>query len=272
VSKFWRALTVAAVAVGVVAGSGLPAVAATAGPAITLAAKSSFAPVTGDVYVVFDTATYDKATISGSITGAASGDVAKLFAQPFPYNRAAAAVGSVTLTGATQSYAFSVKPTVATRYQVELFASATSATALAVSGSHKVYVIGGGKATGVKACARPTCRETIHLQFVVPASALKREMGKHLYFYFGLSLAAKKAPKLPKWVTLDTHATVAKAKKLGAKRFGLTIGFSFRVGNDGYYWTWASCLKDTESADGIGLPGHHSCGAKRVRSTVAYLG
>ena len=76
--------------------------AATAGPAITLAAKSSFAPLTGDVYVVFDTATYDKATISGNITGAASGDVAKLFAQPFPYNRAAAAVGSVTLASASR--------------------------------------------------------------------------------------------------------------------------------------------------------------------------
>jgi hypothetical protein len=86
---------VAAVAVGVVAGSGLPAVAATAGPAITLAAKSSFSPVTGDVYVVFDTATYDKATIAGNITGAASGDVAKLFAQPFPYNRGGGGVGGV---------------------------------------------------------------------------------------------------------------------------------------------------------------------------------
>ena len=37
-------------------------------------------------------------------------------------------------------------------------------------------------------------------------------------------------------------------------------------------WKWTTCSKDTEAADGIGLPGHHGCGAERVLSSAPYLG
>ncbi len=32
------------------------------------------------------------------------------------------------------------------------------------------------------------------------------------------------------------------------------------------------CVKDTVSRDGLGLPGSHGCGARRVLRTVSYLG
>jgi hypothetical protein len=50
------------------------------------------------------------------------------------------------------------------------------------------------------------------------------------------------------------------------------ISYRFYVGNDGYYWWWTACTKDTEAIDGLGLPGSHSCGVQRVSSTVSYLG
>ncbi len=257
------------------AGSAVPAVAsAAAGSAVTLTigATSRFKPVTGDVFVAFDARSYSKAQIQGTISGAASGDVARLFAQQFPYSTAAAPIGSETLTGPAASYSFAVRPTLATRYQVELFTSASATTPQASSATVTVYVSSIATASGVKQCARPVCREKVLIEVVVPASTLKDEISKTLYFYLGVNLAARKIPPVPKWLTLDTHATISKPKKIGARRFERTISFSFRIGNDAYHWIWDVCTKDTEAKDGLGLPGHHGCGAKRVRSSVEYLG
>ena len=62
------------------------------------------------------------------------------------------------------------------------------------------------------------------------------------------------------------------AHRIAADEFSETVTFSFRIGNDAYNWEWTSCSKDTEAADGIGLPGHHGCGAERVLSSAPYLG
>jgi hypothetical protein len=59
---------------------------------------------------------------------------------------------------------------------------------------------------------------------------------------------------------------------LAAGKFTITVRYRFYVGNHGYYWLWTGCAKDTEATDGLGLPGSHSCGVKRVSSTVSYLG
>ena len=57
-----------------------------------------------------------------------------------------------------------------------------------------------------------------------------------------------------------------------ADEFTQTVTFSFRIGDDAYYWDWNSCIKDTEPEDGIGLPGHHGCGDPRVLDSASYLG
>jgi len=44
------------------------------------------------------------------------------------------------------------------------------------------------------------------------------------------------------------------------------------VGNDAYNWNWTSCNQDTEAQDGMGLPGRHGCGARRVDVSASYLG
>jgi hypothetical protein len=253
------------------AASGLPALAVTT-PTVTIAAKSVLRPVTGDVFVVFNAGKFAKAQIHGSISGAAPGDVARLFVQPFPFRSPPASAGSVTLTRSSSPYSFTVIPTLATRYRVELFANSTSTTPLATSAVSTVYVANLQTAAGVKACSRPVCRETVRVTEVVPASALRDEIAKPWYFYFGLNLSPTRTPPPPRFATLDTRATISRAIAGGARRFMRTISWSFRVGRDGYSFIWTTCSKDTEARDGLGLPGRHGCGARRVSATAEYLG
>jgi hypothetical protein len=269
-SRFWRGVLIAAFSGGLLTGGATTALAASSAvPTVTIAAKSQFKPVTGDVFVVFRDAKYKKATISGTVAGAAVGDVVTLFGQRFPFQAAPHAVASVTLTGTTGSYSFSVAPNLATRYRVEVLATGIT---VATSATATVYVANLQVTNGLQRCARPVCTERLRVMEWVPALALKDEIGKPWYFYFGLKLSATGLPRPPAWLTLDTRATITTARRVGDLRFVRTITFSFRVGNDGYSWNLNFCSKDTEAKDGLGLPGQHSCGAQRVRATAEYLG
>ena len=108
------------------AAGGLPALASTraTAPSITLAATSKL-EVAGDVVVLYlaSKQAYTVARISGKVSGALSGSVVKLYAQPFPYQQPAKSVASAT---AGSQYSFTVKPAIATRYQAELFAMTRS--------------------------------------------------------------------------------------------------------------------------------------------------
>jgi hypothetical protein len=98
-------------------------------------------------------------------------------------------------------------------------------------------------------------------------------MSKHMYPYFGVRLGNAAVPPAPKWLYLNAgHATVAPARRISASEFEETLKYSFTIGNHSYNWSWNSCWKDTVSKDGLGLPGHHSCGASRVLRTPQYLG
>jgi hypothetical protein len=273
VLRTWRRAAVVALAGGVAIAAQLTSVvsAQAASPTITIAATSKAKPITGDVFVVYLGGSFASATIHGTVKSAAAGEVVTLYAQRFPYTKAPAPVRSVTLSGAgTRTYSFTVKPTLATRYQVKLFAKTTL---LATSPTQTVYVLVNGYATGGQACARPVCKETLHAYTFLPASALSIEMRKHVYPYFGLSLAPSVEPPPPTWLYLNAgHAKVSAARRISAGEYENTFTFSFIIGNNGYYWAWAGCVKDTVSLDGLGLPGHHGCGASRIRRTVTYLG
>lgn len=251
----------------------VPAQAAT--PAITIAATSSNPRVTGDVYVFFLGGKYGRARIHGTITGATTGQVATLYAQRFPYATAARPVSSVTLTaaGPATAYSFTVAPTLATRYQVKVFARTGATTPLAISARQNVYVVSNGYFTGGKTCGGPTCRETFRAYTVVPSSALGAEMSKPFYPYFGINLSATGTPPQPRWLYLNAgHPAVSGARQISAIEFEVTVTFSFTIGADGYYFVWTACAKDSLSADGLGLPGSHGCGARRISRTVSYLG
>ena len=137
-----------------------------AAPAITVTATSKFSPVTGYVLVEYRGGPYGSAGIHGTITGATAGEVATLYAQRFPYTKAATAVSSITLsaTGPTTAYSFTVTPTLATRYKIKLFARSTATTPLATSPTQNVYVVSNERATGGRTCGRPGVpRDIAHL-------------------------------------------------------------------------------------------------------------
>ena len=110
---------------------------------VPISAVSALTALSGDVYVLYRGGQQANAEVHGEIRKAASGEVAQLYAQQFPYKQAPARVGSVILqpAGTTASYQFQVTPALATRYQVELFQSSTASAPVAVSAIATIYVI-----------------------------------------------------------------------------------------------------------------------------------
>jgi hypothetical protein len=233
---------------------------------IVIAAKSNLPPVSGDSYVNYMTGKDATAQIHGEIKDAASGEVAQLYAQPFPYRNAPAQIGAVILhpTGKTAQYAFEVTPSVATRYTVELFQNSTATSPLASSATRTIYVDTVTVSGNGHACSSPVCSYAVYVK--VPASALSTEISKHVYLYLGFNNGSTP----PKWLLLgagDSHVTTP--HRISATEFSMTITFTFS-GNNGA-WT-QTCVRDTEAKDGIGLPGHHGCGDQRIPYSASYLG
>jgi hypothetical protein len=270
VSRFWRGLTVVALGCGLAGAGQLTALAAPAtGLTITIGAKSALKPVTHDVLVIFRAGKDGKVTVKGQISGAVAGEIARLYALPFKGTAAPVPHQALTLSGATASYSFRATPSLATRYTVRVFMGATQE---GTSKAATVYVATRQRVTGLKNCGQPTCHQIIHVFTAMPASAFKHESAKHWFVYFAVRRNARKEPPPIKWLNLDRHAKVSKVRRISAGEFERTITLTFKVGDGGWRWDANFCSKDTESADGINLPGHHGCGGRRVRATAVYIG
>ena len=242
--------------------------------AVPISVKSANPAVSGYVYVVYLGGGQSAAQVYGEVKKAASGEIARLYAQQFPFKNAPALVSSVVLhpAGTTARYEFQVTPTLATRYRVELFQDSTASTPLGTSGVATIYVAMGGTSTNTQTCGRPVCHESIQVTNLVPSSALQTEISKPSYVYFGLNLAPSVEPGIPQTLLLgggNVHVTV---QRVSADEFSDTLTFSFQIGNDAYHWAWAWCTRDSEAADGIGLPGHHGCGDASVPQSQSYFG
>jgi hypothetical protein len=282
VPRVWLLATIVAATCGVAAVGTVPALAQPAqAPTVTISAQSAFHPITHDVFVVYkDThkgthLRYDQVAISGSVSQSTAGQVAALFAQPFPYKAKPEMVAgqSVTLPTSTApvSYKFKTTPTIATKYTVEVLpSSTTSSPVVATSPATPVYVVTFQTAR-LSTCSRPVCHETLTVYTHLPNSAYKSESTKKSYFYFGLRLSKTGTPSYPRWLYLK-KASISKARRVSSTEFKSTIKWSFRVGNDGYAFAINFCSKNSESNDGINLPGSHSCGVKKIRSNISYLG
>ncbi len=95
----------------------------------------------------------------------------------------------------------------------------------------------------------------------VPPPALQTEMSKQWYPYLGLSVSVAREPPPPQWLLLGAgNAHITAPHRIPAGEFSQTVTFSFRIGDNGYYWDWNSCSKDTESA----------CPATTAAETSAY--
>jgi serine/threonine protein kinase len=241
---------------------------------VQLAANSGLPSADGAVYVRYRDGRQASARIYGQISGAKSGEVARLYAQPFPYHVAPAPAGSLTLhtTGATASYAFPVTPSVATRYQVKLFKNAAATKPLATSAATTVYVTMDAITGSARKCRRPVCHQRFHVRILVPAAALATEIAKRWYPYFGLRHAPAQQPPTPQLLTLGAgRAQLSKPRRISSGEFGFTASFSFPAGQRGYAWNWTACTKPSPDSDGIGLPGPNGCGSTRIRASAPGL-
>jgi hypothetical protein len=279
-SKIWRWITPVAVAGGLVAG--VPAIpAATASTAatsiITINATSPHFPglrakdhgkVDGYAIVIYKaTGGPNTATVSGKVTTTATDDTATLLAEPFGA-KSFSAVGSpvaLTPTDGVAGYSFNVTPSLATQYKVQLAGTDTAASGVAT-----VYVTeGGGTSPANTVCSHTRCTFSYRQYTVLPASAYKTEVGKHWYLY--LAVGSKR--RLPKDFTLSTTAKASRARKVKSGEYVQTFTYyvALRYGAS-TSWQAVACVKDTESKDGLGLPGHHGCGAKHISRSGIYLG
>jgi hypothetical protein len=273
------ALAAVGVAIGLTSG-GAPHPPGTRGHTVSLAsipvtATSAFPPETGYVYVEYQNESDASAQISGKIKDAASGEVARLYAQQFPFTSAPVPAASLALApaGTTAQYMFQVTPAVATRYHVELFRSSTATTPLASSSTTTIYVVRTKTSQG-SGCKRPVCHEVVTMIVFVPPSALSTEMSKHWYTYFAVNLARTgPEPASPKTLQLGAgDPVVTQPQRVSADEFRLTVTYTFQIGGGSYNSAWRECIKDTEAEDGLGLPGSHGCGNSSAPATGGYLG
>jgi hypothetical protein len=270
----WHHLTAAAVAVGLAVAPAVPALAARQAAApvsITIAAKSPLPKITGYTLVEFRAGSDADATVRGTVTGAASGATATLLARPFGASGYAPSGRPVTLGASPAAYSFPVRPQRATSYEVRV-AAPGGGKVLGTSAPVTVYVGASGVLTGSRHCGRPVCHIKLHVWVKVPASAYRIEAAKHWYLYSRLRLNAHHVPGRLKVLELNSKATASRPRKLHAYEFLVTLHFTFRIGRDAYRWQVNFCTKDSEHADGLGLPGRHGCGSKWIPVRPRYLG
>jgi hypothetical protein len=278
-ARFWRLAVIITTAGGLslgAAGTALAGGGARPDISVTIGTTSTFVPVSGDTMVRFGAPPpEDSANVSGSVTGIPPGlttVVVTLLEKPFGTTAFAGTRDSATLLPADGSaaYTFPVRPTVATSYEVVVSETAGSAP-LRASGPRTVYVIPDVTVTGLK-CARPACSGQLVITAQFPPSAFGTESPKKLNVYQGFREAADSTPAEPDALSLAGPArTVAR----DATKFTVqyTYRYGFNIGRvNAYQWKINYCTQDTETRDGIGLPGDHGCGNKKVSTDAPYLG
>jgi hypothetical protein len=246
---------------------------ASAAPTISIAATTSLKQVTGDSFVVYHIAALDSAKLHGTIANATSGEVAALYAQQFPFKTPAVRVTSITIKAATTAYSFTVTPSLATHYNVRLFANAAATSPIVTSPVQALYVASDQSFSAAQKCARPVCHETFQIDTYVPASALGVEMAKYAYPYFGINLGSTSVPPVPTWLYLKgANGRITSSRRISAGEFQNTLTFSFTIGTHSYNFVPSFCTRDVVTKDGLGLPGSHGCGDSRIPSNQYYLG
>jgi hypothetical protein len=259
-SRTGRTLASLALAGGLLAAGVSTADASPGAYSATITASSKGA-VYGYTLVYYSTAKYDAATVSGKVTGAVSGDVASLLAKPFRAKAFTPTGMQVTLNpngSAPVPYSFTVKPALATSYEVQVL---TGSSVDVTSTARTVYVASGGSGSDFRnLCSRGHCTYSGKTYSRVPSSAYKTEVSKHWYFYLKLARSE------PKYLNLHTQASASKPRKISAGEWvqTMTIHYFSRLRNP-LPELWAEwCVKDTERRDGIGLPRPTGCGATRI--------
>jgi hypothetical protein len=228
----------------------------TAQTTISITAQTANNPVRGLVW-----ATYGKtATISGATGDGQPGTTVELQQSAFPFKEGFAAAGQAT-TGDGGSYSFTAKPAAATQYRVVLVSDPTSLSPVVT-----VYVAANWINLPTHPCSGFSCHKDFGNRVVYPPAVAKQEGAKSAYFYFGVHYGTNPTP--PNRVRF---VKTGRLHRLNGHTYKTGFSVTFPTAR-AYYYEWVICTKDTESADGLGLPGHHSCGGRSIPYSVIKAG
>lgn len=277
-ARFWRLAVIITTAGGLSlagAGTALAGGATRADLSVTIGTTSDFVPVDGNTLVRYGAPFPQQAAhVSGTVTGIPAGLATltiTLLAKPFGAAAFTSAAEPATLkpAGGSAPYTFPVRPSLATTYEVAI--SPTAVTGALTSAATTVYVIPDITVTGLK-CTRPACSGQLVITSKIPPDAFTSESAKKLDVYRRLRVLADRTPAEPATLALSgTASSVVRDKAASSVQY--TVRYGFKIGaTDGYQWKINYCTLDTESTDGVGLPGGHSCGDETISTDLPYLG
>ena len=227
-------------------GRGLPAIVA-----------SGFAPLFGDVFVRYRDGNSARAEIKGSVAGGKAGEIVRLYDQRFPFTSAPALADWVTLNPAANGtgYAFTVTPTIATRYQVKLFANASASVPLASSVISTIYVLGYSRIVRNTGCVGvPVCHATVVSAVEDPPAGIQASLNDPWYAYLGTTVGpAGSSVADPTSMQLGLENAAISVHRTGDDSLSLTLTFSYNVGNDAYSLQYADCVRASRRRTGSGF-------------------
>jgi hypothetical protein len=203
------------------------------------------------------------ARVSGRLASHADGVKVELRGDRWPF-KSFKTVASATTHGGGH-YSFRVKQPVATRYRVRL------ATQPAVqSRIVTVYRELAGRIARCNYCGKNAApgrpgRHTLRITYVVRSARGTHYRPSWQYFYFGL----RRSDRAPRTLRLVKRLRLHRVRP---HHYRLTVRHRFRVTRSSYRFLTDACERDHFSRDGLGLPGRHHCGDRRVRARAKYLG
>ena len=214
---------------------------------ISISATTANKPVGGLVWTLWG----GSAQITGSVSDGQAGASLLLQASAFPFQAFSQVAQSTTAAGG--AYAFRALPTLATQYRVVLASDPTTMSPVAkvYTAARWIEVSRGRCGTG------PTCKRRFAIDIVYPAAVAAREAAKPAYFYLGVRHGSQTPPAAVRLIGTGRQQHVSGNRY----RAGFTTSFS-TIG--AFYYEWEICTKDSEAADGLGLPGHHHCGDRSI--------
>jgi hypothetical protein len=241
-----------------------------------------FAQANGNTYTLYAPAGATQGPIiDGKVQGGASGEVARLYAQRFPYTSPPAPVASFPLNpvGGMAEYSFTLPLTLATRYQVKVMQNAAAVAPLASSAVKTAYIIDNYRyyySDGHQAFSSPSCTglpvvctDTIAITVYAPPSALQTEMSEPKYLYLGYAGTQPGAGN-PMSLRLDPAAVISAPVRVADNAYQVTVSYTVNVKADGPNVYPGFCAKQAEGRDGVGLPVPSACGAARLSGADTY--
>ena len=239
--RCWVCLFVTAVASVFLAAAGGAGVSATV---ISIRIHTPYPPARGLTVTAYG----QTATVSGRTRQRQAGDVVELQASKFPFHSGFIPVGQGR-TGRGGSYAFVVRPTIATHYRVVRASDAKSRSPVV-----SVYVSPRWINRTTDSChVAPRCHLHLRAEIVYPPSSAAREAARRVYDYFAVRYGSATIP--PRRVQL---VNTESQRLIGNRAWA---GFSVKFPTvKAFHYRWFFCAKDIEARTGVGLPGRSSCG------------